>query len=73
MLDQQARRSPCADQSADSQEPVCPYRAELTGLSLWSFPPLVLDDREQISQHHCSAECKSHLLDEKVEVDELFH
>jgi len=64
VLDQQARRSPGADQSADSQEPVCPYSAELAGLALWSLPALVLDDREQVSQHHCSAEGKGHLLDE---------
>ena len=73
MLDQQARRSPCGDQSADSQEPVRPYSAELAGLALGGFPSLVLDDREGVSQHHCSAEGKGHLLDEKVEIDELFH
>jgi hypothetical protein len=73
VLGQQAHGAPGGDQSADSQEPVCPYGSELAGLALRSSPSLVLDDREQVSQHHCSAECKGHLLDKKVEVDELFH
>jgi hypothetical protein len=73
VLGQQTHCPPGGDQSADSQEPVCPYGTEFTGLALRGFPAPVLDDREQVSQHHCSAECKGHLLDEKVEVDELFH
>lgn len=73
MLDQQACRPPGGDQSADSQEPVRPYSPELAGLAFGGFSSPVLDDRERVSQHHCSAEGKGHLLDEKIEVDELLH
>lgn len=72
-LGQQAGCSPDTDQQTNSEEPVRPHSAKLPCLTLGSLPTLVLDDRKAVAEHHCCTEREGHLLDEKVEIDELFH
>jgi hypothetical protein len=73
LLGQQTRRAPDSDQEADPEEPVRPHGAEFTGLALGGFSSLVLNDGEGVAEHHCRTECEGHLLDEEIEIDELFH
>ena len=65
--------TPDRDEDANTQKPVRTTGSELARLTLGCDAAPVLDDRIDIADHHGEAERQCDLLDEDIEVKDLFH
>ena len=73
VLGEDADRTPDRNEEPNTQQPVRAAWSELAGLALGCDATVVLDDRMDVSDHHGESKRQCDLLDEDVEVKDLFH